>query len=169
MGCDVSLMRIPIEHRVTPEYATIRMWAIIGLVIYPLGVPLTYFLLLSHERAAIALGKPGRGTLAHALRLLWSDYEPSCWYWEVCELARKVTLVGFFALILILSLVMSFQSFVVLILNVQVLHLTIDTRLAPPPPLHAPLPPLLGNASPDANRQGTRLDLSDQETARLCT
>ena len=124
--------------KITPEYGAIQDWAILGMVLYPFGVPFVYLLLLWHAREAITTGagRTRRGTVAHALRLLWGDYKPNCWYWEVAELARKVVLVGFFALIqpgstLQLSAAVAFcVCFLMLQLVVQPFKLALDNLVA---------------------------------------
>ena len=85
------------EH-FTDEYVVARRtsWAV--LWVYALGVPSVYVLLLLHERQAIMDGV--QTPLVDALAFLHNDYKPSCYLWELVNLAQKLFVVGFATLIL---------------------------------------------------------------------
>jgi len=61
----------------------------LAIVLYALGVPLLYMLLLFRRRAA----------LDETLNFLTKDYEPHARWWELVEVAKKLTTTGFLALV----------------------------------------------------------------------
>ena len=65
---------------------------IMGLV-YPIGVPLAYGLVLYRSRATLMM-REGRDDVPHvaAFKELWRPYRPEVFYYEVVECLRRVTL-----------------------------------------------------------------------------
>ena len=80
-------------ERYTPEYIRIRTWAYVMIAIYAGLVPLTFlYSLLKVRKTLLAeLETP----LSRALQFLHRPYKPQFWYFEIIEIARKLTLVGF--------------------------------------------------------------------------
>jgi len=75
----------------TSEYQRIKALATAVIVIYPVGIPILYAFLLYISRRGSPLGR--------ALSFLTDDYDPSLYWWELIEKARKLLLVGFAALV----------------------------------------------------------------------
>jgi hypothetical protein len=61
-------------------------------VLWPIGTPLLYGVLLWRARHAIRLRTPT--TLSRATMFLWDDYKTNSFWWEPLEMCRKLTLVG---------------------------------------------------------------------------
>ena len=85
-------------HEWTPEYQHANAIAWMAIVLYPVGVPAVFLLLLFTCRKSL-LGKEKETPLSHALNFLHSEYKPQFFYWEVVELAKKFYFVGFSLLI----------------------------------------------------------------------
>jgi membrane protease YdiL (CAAX protease family) len=75
-----------------PEYAAIRAKAVLGILLFPVAIPLSYALLLWHARTAITQARPT--SLSRALAFLHADYEPRYFMWELMEVLRRFLLVG---------------------------------------------------------------------------
>ena len=96
----------------SPSYGALRAYALLMIVVWPLGIPLWYFCLLYRKRGRIdpevdgakarmkrdggerlvgmALEiRDGDATIQH-LALLFGPYEGEFWYWEVIELLRRI-------------------------------------------------------------------------------
>lgn len=96
----------------SPSYRAHRVYAMLMVAAWPLGAPLSYFLLLYAQRHRIdppVDGAPARmktdggeervaralairdldGGIRH-LNLLYGPYETEFWYWEVLELIRRI-------------------------------------------------------------------------------
>lgn len=69
-------------------YATAQLMAII----WPIGIPLLYAVLLASARRAIRARMPT--TLSRATLFLWDDYTTDCLWWEPFEMCRKLALTG---------------------------------------------------------------------------
>jgi hypothetical protein len=77
------------DHRVfTTEYQQITVVATGALLIYSLGVPAAYALLLFTKR---------RTKLHDKMQFLTADYTLQFFYWELIEALKKVLLVSFLA------------------------------------------------------------------------
>jgi len=74
----------------TPEHARVRSLAIIGLLLYPVGVSLLYILLFRKARRAILDEKPT--ALSRALGFVTLDYEKGWFAWELVEAWKKYAL-----------------------------------------------------------------------------
>ena len=83
------------------------------LIVYPIGIPLGYFILLFRQRRLLNPHEPVLGILPDypgfegAVRyvrsknialqstvFLWGSYEPRVYWWEVVEMLRKMLLTG---------------------------------------------------------------------------
>ncbi|KAL1520050.1 hypothetical protein AB1Y20_023526 [Prymnesium parvum] len=71
--------------------------ALVMIVIWPLGVPFLYAVLLWSSRDAVRIGKHTR--LSRATAFLAGDYKHSVIWWEPVEMCRKLTLTGWVLLI----------------------------------------------------------------------
>ena len=78
-------------------HGPIKRLATAAIVIYPIGIPLWYMVMLRAARGAILSGRAT--TLSRALAFLHQDIEPRCLWWEVAEIAKKTFLLGAVALI----------------------------------------------------------------------
>jgi hypothetical protein len=72
------------------EYSRTRAIAVVFVVMWPLGVPLLYGVLLWASRDALRSGKPT--TLSRATAFLSGDYVSSSFWWEPLEMCRKLAL-----------------------------------------------------------------------------
>ena len=68
------------------EYETLKLWAWLGVGIYPLGIPAMYLYLLHKWRKVLKhndlrVGKAA-DKVAH-ISFLWKMYEPEMWWFEV--------------------------------------------------------------------------------------
>ena len=80
MSCDSQ------EYDAT--YATAQLMAIL----WPIGTPLLYAVLLRSSRSAIRARTPT--TLSRATVFLWDDYTTDSFWWEPFEMCRKLALTG---------------------------------------------------------------------------
>ena len=69
------------------------------VLVYPLGVPFMYFTLLYNGREYIRnRDNPDNTIVANSFStlttMLWSEYDPCCWWWEVFECGRRLMLTG---------------------------------------------------------------------------
>ena len=71
------------------QYGRVKTLATVVILVYPVGVPLTYLLLLFSSR---------RSSLAARLGFLTDTYKPRCFYWELVEVTKRLLLGSFFAL-----------------------------------------------------------------------
>ncbi|KAL1525655.1 hypothetical protein AB1Y20_020505 [Prymnesium parvum] len=74
------------------DYRTTQQVAFVAVLVWPIGVPLLYAVLLWHSRRAIKSGVPT--TLSRATRFLSADYKPFAFWWEPLEMCRKLALTG---------------------------------------------------------------------------
>lgn len=76
----------------TRQYYFYRTYASVMVAIYPIGVPALFLWWLARSR--VDLNKPDRTTLAHLQPFsgLWATYRPSCYYYEVVECSRRISL-----------------------------------------------------------------------------
>ena len=71
----------------TDEYDAVMNLAWAAIVLYPLAIPLVCLVLLLSTRKAILTEQPT--PLSRALAFLHQDYEPSMFWWEIVEIAKK--------------------------------------------------------------------------------
>ncbi len=81
----------------TPEHDSVRGLAILGILLYPVGVSLLYGILFHKAKRAILDEKPT--ALSRALGFLTLDFENAWFAWELVEAWKKLFLVGFCVLI----------------------------------------------------------------------
>eukprot|EP00966_Prymnesium_polylepis_P304929 7045110-Prymnesium_polylepis.1 len=79
------------------EYHYTRNTAIAMLLVWPVGVPLMYSVLLWRSRSAHLTGIPT--PLSRATTFLSGDYTEAAFWWEPLEMCRKLTLCGWVLLI----------------------------------------------------------------------
>jgi len=80
-----------------PEYEQITMVALIFVVVWPVGFPILYFVLLWRCRDDIAMRR--RSRLTHATRFLHSEYETNLFWWEPVFLIERLAVGGFLLLV----------------------------------------------------------------------
>jgi hypothetical protein len=103
-GDDVYLMADYSISCTSEAYYRARSYAVIMVFVYPIGVPLVYYLLLwSHKslilrRKEIELSEYEK-KLILPFSSLYGAYEPQFYYWEVIETFRRIALTG--ALVLV--------------------------------------------------------------------
>ena len=74
------------------EHQEATSLAYIAILLYPIGVPMLYFLLLRSAQAAITMDRPTH--LSSALSFLHRDFEARMYCWEIAEQFKKLFLVG---------------------------------------------------------------------------
>jgi hypothetical protein len=74
----------------------IKLWAALAVLLYPIGVPLYYAVLLSKVRITVL--KNEATPLSEALGFLHRVFKPQFYWWELVCVAQKLILVGFFVL-----------------------------------------------------------------------
>ena len=83
------------------EYESTKATAFAALVLWPVGMPLLYAVLLWASRDALRTGIAT--PLSRATAFLWGDYACNYWaplgWWEPLEMCRKLTLTGWVLLI----------------------------------------------------------------------
>ena len=79
------------------EYEKLLLWAWATIALYAIFLPCLFGALLLCARRTIARDDPT--PLAKSLRFLYSDYKRKCFWWELMEIGRKATLIGFYVLI----------------------------------------------------------------------
>ena len=106
------------------EHVTIQTVAWVAILLYPVGLLVTYSALLFFARRQIITRHPS--TLSDALRFLHYDYKPSVFWWELMEMARRFVLVGLMVVVMPGTLV---QLIIALVL--AILYLVIQVRWTP--------------------------------------
>eukprot|EP01041_Mallomonas_annulata_P006026 gene6026-12146_t len=107
-GSPVYVLRVdPSISCSSDRYTEGVVWAFIMMIVYPIGVPLVYFILYRYRMKIRAeprrMLKAGGGSSSLskrsakfesilALGFLYNDYEKKHWYWEVIETIRKLAL-----------------------------------------------------------------------------
>ena len=70
-------------------------YALIMIGIYPFGIPLLYGILLYRKRKILLDGEQRlEDARVQGISFLWKMYEPSCWWFEVFECMRRLSLTG---------------------------------------------------------------------------
>lgn len=85
------------DYRITcdGDWNTYAAIAGVAFVVYPLGVPLTFFYLLRSQQEALHdESHPDFPHVSARLSFLYRSYEPQAWYWEVVMLMQKLLLTG---------------------------------------------------------------------------
>jgi len=81
----------------SPEYEATKTTALVLIAVWPLGVPVLYFLLLCASREALVDGIPT--PLSRMTAFLSADYKATAWWWEPVEMCRKLFITGWVMLI----------------------------------------------------------------------
>lgn len=89
---------------VSSRYYFGRIYAVCMILVYPVGVPFLYFILLYSRRHFIQTrDSKALSELCLAkmkpLSFLYSSYEPRYWYWEIVETFRRILLTGVLVLV----------------------------------------------------------------------
>lgn len=87
---DYSILCDSSKHRILQVYAAFM------IAVYPVGIPLVYAAILFFGRDALRIS-PAPDTKRPSVKaavILSSPYRPGCFYYEVVECARRVTLTG---------------------------------------------------------------------------
>jgi predicted outer membrane repeat protein len=97
-----------------PQYNFGVIWASIGCIVYPFGIPCYYFYLLYHSKGLIqsraeinvaTLSQKGLNELEQigmklsSIKFLFQEYQPKFWYFEIIETFRKLFLTSFLSVI----------------------------------------------------------------------
>jgi len=86
-------MYITADYRlecVGDDYVYYTNIALFGIIVYPIGCPLLYFILL--KRNAHKLWNSEK--CMNRLGFIYERYEPAYWWWEIIEMVRKFMLTG---------------------------------------------------------------------------
>ncbi|CAN0486529.1 unnamed protein product [Ectocarpus sp. 12 AP-2014] len=75
------------------KHEALEVYAGIMIVVYPIGIPLLYAILLFHRRNVLADAGTDK-TVAQPIADLWQPYKPERFYYEVVECGRRVMLTG---------------------------------------------------------------------------
>ena len=86
------------DGSLTVEYQRIRALAVMGIIAYPVCVPLAYFFLFWKVRKAEWTGEDT--PLARAIHFLTQEYESAFFFWELIEVLKKLLLVGAMSLVM---------------------------------------------------------------------
>ena len=78
------------------EYSIYRGFAVVMVVVYPIGIPLCFGSWVFMNRHALRGRSNAEGVRGHLKPFaeLWEPYKPERYYWEVVEFARRVLLTG---------------------------------------------------------------------------
>ena len=81
----------------SPKHKAFQVYAAFMLVVYPLGIPIFFALLLFRQREALmdtSLRNDPRDLLQQSTSSLWKPYKPPAFYYELVECGRRVMLTG---------------------------------------------------------------------------
>ena len=79
------------------EYDTIKTIAYFFLLLWPIGMPLIFFLVLFPNREALRQRRSTR--MVQATAFLHKEYDPTFYWWEIVTLAQRLVLTGWVLLI----------------------------------------------------------------------
>ena len=76
-----------------------RAWAGAAVLVYPIGVPIFFFIVLWLQRGALFVAGTDEpaAEAKETLGFLYAGYRPKYWWWECVELFRKLALTGIIA------------------------------------------------------------------------
>ena len=79
----------------SPKHRALQVYAGVMVIIYPVGIPALYSMLLFRNRSVLT-DENGRGSdnNVQSTSNLWKPYKPSRFYYEVVECARRILLTG---------------------------------------------------------------------------
>ena len=88
-----SFLRADVDIKLgSAEHTRAMNVAILGIVLYPVGMPVFFGVLLWCAREAIVSGQPT--PLSSATRFLHGDYKALFFWWELAEMLRRFLLLG---------------------------------------------------------------------------
>ncbi|CAM9381315.1 unnamed protein product, partial [Laminaria digitata] len=87
LRADYRILCTDAKHRALQVYAAIM------IVVYPVGIPLLFAVLLYRHRVVLSDYGADRAT-AQSISSLWAPYRPSCFFYEVVECGRRIMLTG---------------------------------------------------------------------------
>ena len=89
LRADYTILCDSLKHRALEVYACVMV------IIYPVGIPALYSMLLSRNRSVLTDGnRRGSDVYVQSTSNLWKPYKPSRFYYEVVECARRILLTG---------------------------------------------------------------------------
>ncbi|CAM9479810.1 unnamed protein product [Ectocarpus fasciculatus] len=77
----------------TAKHLAFQVYAGVMVVVYPVGVPLLYAIMLLQHRAILTNASADK-TAAQPIASLWEAYKPERFYYEVIECGRRIMLTG---------------------------------------------------------------------------
>ncbi|CAN0412863.1 unnamed protein product, partial [Hapterophycus canaliculatus] len=80
-------------HCSDAKHEAIEIYAGIMVLVYPLGIPLLYAVML-YQRRDVLSDAGGDQTTAQPISSLWEPYRPERFYYELVECARRIMLTG---------------------------------------------------------------------------
>lgn len=78
----------------SPRHKAFQMYAGFMIVVYPVGIPLFYAILLFRERKVLAQGIDNVNPREPYISTVRKPYRPSVFYYEVVECSRRILLTG---------------------------------------------------------------------------
>lgn len=87
LRADYGILCTDAKHRALQVYAGVM------IMVYPVGIPLLYGVLLFQHRAVLADASADK-TAAEPIASLWEAYRPERFYYEVIECGRRIMLTG---------------------------------------------------------------------------
>ena len=89
LRADYTILCDSLKHRALQVYAGVMV------IIYPVGIPALYSLLLFRNRSVLTdEHRRGSDVYVQSTSSLWKPYKPSRFYFEVVECARRILLTG---------------------------------------------------------------------------
>ena len=89
LRADYTILCDSLKHRALEVYAGVMV------IIYPVGIPALYSMLLFRNRSVLTDGnRRGSDVYVQSTSNLWKPYKPSRFYYEVVECARRILLTG---------------------------------------------------------------------------
>ncbi|CAB1096488.1 unnamed protein product [Ectocarpus sp. CCAP 1310/34] len=85
-------------HCTDAKHKAFEVYAGIMVVVYPVGIPLLYAILLFQRRDVLGDARADK-TVAQPIAGLWEPYRPERFYYEVIECGRRIMLTGVVAFI----------------------------------------------------------------------
>jgi len=76
------------EHMLYQTYAGVMMF------VYPIGIPVLYFVLLYKNREKLHTNDRDDDEGLHHIAFLWDCYEPQLWWFEIFDCVRRLSLTG---------------------------------------------------------------------------
>ena len=95
LNSDLQIVCSGNEH--PDEYDTIKIIAYIFVLLWPIGMPVIFLLVLWPNRKALRQRRSTR--MVQATSFLHKEYDPSYFWWEVVSLAQRLILTGWVLLI----------------------------------------------------------------------